>query len=157
EQEVTAADGGASYIMRILPYRTVDNVIDGVVVTFVDISERKRSEEAVARFAAIVANSADAIIGLKPDGTIASWNARAQRLYGYTAEEAVGQPLSVLMPTDRPNDLRQMLDRLRRPGPARALETERIAKDRRRIHVSYTSVPIRNPAGKFIAAAVIER
>jgi two-component system, chemotaxis family, CheB/CheR fusion protein len=157
EQEVTSSDGSASYIMRILPYRTVENVLDGVVVMFVDISEHKRSEAALARFATIVANSVDAIIGLEPDGTITSWNAGAQRIYGYAAEEVIGQPLSVLMPTDRPNELHQMLDRMRRSSPARAAETERVAKDRRRIHVSYTSVPIRNSAGKFIAGAVIER
>src|SRR5205807_3908271 len=90
EQEVTLDDGSASYIMRILPYRTVDNVIDGVVVTFIDITERKRNEDALAHLAAIVADSADAIIGLKPDGSIASWNAGAERIYGSTAEEAVG-------------------------------------------------------------------
>src|SRR5262249_59661326 len=118
-----------SHNMRILPYRTVDNVIDGVVVTFVDISERKRTEEALARFAAIVANSADAIIGLRPDGTITSWNAGAQRTYGFTAEEAVGQPLSMVMPADRPDELRHILDRLRRSNPARAPARERGPQD----------------------------
>src|SRR5436190_9722139 len=83
EQEVTAADGGATYIMRILPYRPGDDIIDGVIVTFLDITERKRNQEALARFAAIVANSPDAIIALKPDGTITSWNAGAQRMYGF--------------------------------------------------------------------------
>jgi two-component system, chemotaxis family, CheB/CheR fusion protein len=157
EQEVTAADGEATYIMRILPYRTRDDIVDGVVVTFLDITERKRNEEALAQFAAIIANSPDAIIALKPDGTITSWNAGAQRLYGFTADEAIGQPLSMLMPADRSDELHQILERLRRSPPGRALETERITKHGNRIHVSFTSVPIRNSGGKLVAAAVIER
>jgi two-component sensor histidine kinase len=63
----------------------------------------------------------------------------------------------MLMPADRAEELRQILDRLRRSAPARAPETERITKDHRRIHVSFTSMPIRNSAGKLVAAAVIER
>src|SRR5205823_1220956 len=149
EHEVTTTDGGACYLMRILPYRTVTNVIDGVVVTFLDITERKRNEEALGRLAAIVANSADAIIGLKPDGSITSWNAGAERTYGFTAEEAIGRPLSITMSTDKEHELRQILERLRRSTPVTAFETERITKDGRRIHVSYTSTPLRNSAGKL--------
>jgi two-component system CheB/CheR fusion protein len=157
EHEVTTIGGNASYIMRILPYRTLANVIDGVVVTFLDITERKRNEEALARLAAIVANSADAIIGLKPDGSISSWNAGAARIYGFTAEEAVGRPLSMTMPPGNEHELRQILERVRRSTPVTAFETERITKDGTRIHVSYTSTPIRSPAGKLLAAAMIER
>jgi two-component system CheB/CheR fusion protein len=157
EHEVTTIDGSASYIMRILPYRTVANVIDGVVVTFLDITERKRNEEALARLAAIVADSADAIIALKPDGSITSWNAGAERIYGFTAEEAIGRPLSITMATENEQELHKILERLRRSTPVSAFETERITKDGRRIHVSYTSTPVRNQAGKLLAAAVIER
>jgi len=157
EHEVTTIDGGASYIMRILPYRTLANVIDGVVVTFLDITERKRNEEALARLAAIVANSADAIIGLKPDGSISSWNAGAERIYGFSTEEAIGRPLAMTMPPENEHGQRQILERLRRSTPVTAFETERITKDGTRIHVSYTSTPIRNQAGKLLAAAMIER
>jgi two-component system CheB/CheR fusion protein len=157
EQEVTLTEGQASYIMRILPYRTVDNVIDGVVVTFIDITERKRGEEALARLAAIVASSYDAIIGLAPDGTITSWNAGAERIYGYPAEEAVGRPLSLIMPPDRSDEMRVVLDRLRRAGVPQPVETQRLTRDGRRVHISFTVSPIRNAAGKLIAASVIER
>jgi len=128
-----------------------------VVVTFLDITERKRNEEALARLAAIVADSADAIIGLKPDGLISSWNAGAERIYGFTAEEAIGRPFSMTMPPENERELRQILDRLRRSRPVGAFETERITKDGRRIHVSYTSTPVRDSAGALLAAAVIER
>ncbi len=157
EQEVATTDGSASYLMRVLPYRTVTNVFDGVVVTFLDITERKRNEEALARLAAIVADSADAIIGLKPDGLVSSWNAGAERIYGFTAEEAIGRPFSMTMPPENERELRQILDRLRRSRPVGAFETERITKDGRRIHVSYTSTPVRDSAGALLAAAVIER
>jgi two-component system, chemotaxis family, CheB/CheR fusion protein len=157
EQEVVLSDGSASYIMRILPYRTVENVIDGVVVTFIDITARKRGEDALAELAAIVANSPDAIIALKPNGTISSWNAGALRTYGYTAEEAIGRPLSIIVPPDRPHELEEILNRLRRSTPVSSFESERVAKDGRRIHVSFTSAPIRNSANELVAAALVER
>jgi two-component system CheB/CheR fusion protein len=157
EQEVTLTEGGASYIMRILPYRTVDNVIDGVVVTFIDISERKHGEEALARLAAIVSSSYDAIIGLAPDGAIINWNAGAERIYGYSADEAVGRPLSLVIPPEHSDELRQMLDRLRRAGVPQPVESERLTKDGRRVHVSFTVSPIRNAGGKLIAGSLVER
>ncbi|MGL4960251.1 MAG: CheR family methyltransferase [Inquilinus sp.] len=158
EHEVALADGSGSYIMRILPYRTVDNVINGVVITFIDITERKRNEEALARLAAIIANSQEAIIGTSPDGTITSWNAGAERMYGYLADEAIGRPLSFLSVHNRSGELRQILDRLKRPPvQPSVVETERLTKDGRRIFVSYNASPIRNAAGKLVAVAVVER
>ena len=157
-QEVALADGGASYIMRILPYRTVDNVISGVVITFVDITERKRNEEALARLAAIIAHSHEAIIGTSPDGTITTWNAGAERMYGYGADEAVGRPLSFLSEKDHQDEMSEIFDRLKRP-PAQPgiIDTERLTKDGRRIFVSFTASPIRNEAGRLVGAAVVER
>src|SRR5581483_3228010 len=91
EREVSTAQDGTTYIMRIRPYRTVDNVIDGVVITFVDITNRRRQERGLARLAAIVAAASDAIIGHALDGTITAWNAGAEMLTGYSAEEALGR------------------------------------------------------------------
>jgi len=158
EQEVALTDGSASYIMRILPYRTVDNVFSGVVITFIDITERKRNEESLARLAAIIENSQEAIIGMAPDGTITSWNAGAERVYGYTAEEAIGRSLSFLSVVGRSAELKQILDRMKRqPAQQSVVETERLTKDGRRIFVSYTASPIRNAAGRLTAVAVVER
>jgi two-component system CheB/CheR fusion protein len=157
EREVSAGDGSASYIMRVLPYRTLDNVIDGVVVTFIDITERKRGEEAMARLAAIVASSYDAIIGVAPDGAITTWNAGAQRIYGYAPEDAVGRPLSLIMPPDRDDQLRPMLDRMRRSGVPQPVEGERLTKDGRRLSVSFTISPVRDPAGKLVVGSLIDR
>lgn len=158
EQEVALSDGSASYIMRMLPYRTVDNVISGVVITFVDITERKRNEESLARLAAIIAHSQEAIIGTSPDGAITTWNAGAERMYGYGAEEAVGRPLSFLSADDRPEEMRQILDRQRRtPAQPSIVDTERLTKDGRRIFVSFTASPIRNETGRLVGAALVER
>lgn len=157
EQEVALADGSASYMMRILPYRTIDNVIDGVVITFIDITERKRSEDDLARLASIVENSREAIIGMTPEGAIVSWNAGAERIYGYRAEEAVGRPLSLVIPGDRPDELRSILERLKRSRLAGVIDTERTTKDGRRIFVASTISPIRGAGGKIVAASAIER
>jgi two-component system CheB/CheR fusion protein len=157
EQEVALADGSAGYIMRILPYRTVDNVIDGVVVTFVDITERKKNEEAVARLAAIVASSQEAIIGMSSDGVITTWNGGAERTYGYSAAEAIGRPLALIMSKDSGDDMRQMIARARRSTTGAVVEIERLTKDGRKIFVLSSISPIRSPNGRMIGVAAIER
>ena len=157
EQEVTVPDGSASYMMRILPYRTFDNVIDGVVITFVDVTERKRSEEYAARLAAIVASSHDAIIGLTPEGIITSWNDGAARIYGYTADEAVGQAWSLVMGAARAGDMRNVLDRVKRARTAITAETRRVSKNGNELHIASAISPIRNPAGKVVMLSVIDR
>jgi two-component system, chemotaxis family, CheB/CheR fusion protein len=157
EQEVTVPDGSASYMMRILPYRTFDNVIDGVVITFVDVTERKRSEEYAARLAAIVASSHDAIIGLTPEGIITSWNDGAARIYGYAAEEAVGQAWSLVMVAARAGEMRNVLDRVKRARTAITAETRRVSKNGNELHIASAISPIRNPAGKVVMLSVIDR
>ncbi len=157
EHEVTLADGSATYMMRILPYRTIDNVIGGVVVTFVDITDRKRNEEDLARLASIVATSHEAIIGMTLDGTITTWNAGARRMYGHTAEEAIGQPWSIVMPADRSGGLQAMVEGIKRSRAATITDAERVAKDGRLLHVASSVSPIRDPAGQLIGLSAIER
>jgi two-component system CheB/CheR fusion protein len=96
EREVEIRDGGMTFIMRIRPYRTVDNLIDGVVITFLDITARKRTELSVQEHAAIVEASQDALVRASVRGTIETWNPAAARLFGYTAQEIVGQPTLLL-------------------------------------------------------------
>ncbi|HKW54942.1 MAG TPA: chemotaxis protein CheB [Stellaceae bacterium] len=157
EHEVTIAGRDTLYMMRILPYRTIDNVIDGVVITFIDITERKRGEEDRARLATIVSTSYDAIVGLTLDGTIASWNAGAERLYGYAAAEAVGQRWAMLAAVDRAGEARSVIDRLKRAREPSTTETQRIAKGGRMVQVASTVSPVLNAAGKVIGLSAIER
>jgi two-component system, chemotaxis family, CheB/CheR fusion protein len=143
--------------MRIRPYRTVDNVIDGVVITFVDITERKRHEEVGARLAAIVESSQDAIIGHSLDGIIASWNAGAEAIFGYAADEAIGKSLSILLPDNHRQDVSRLLDALKRGERVEHFEIDQITKTGKQIDVSLTVSPVKDADGRMIAASTIAR
>jgi PAS domain S-box-containing protein len=123
----------------------------------VDVTERKRAEEAQLRLAAIVASSDDAIIGKTLGGIITSWNAGAQRIFGYAAEEVLGRPITILIPADRHDEESQIIAKLRRGESVRHFETVRIRKDGVRIHVSLAISPIRDAAGQVIGASKIAR
>lgn len=122
-----------------------------------DITERKQTEEIRARLAAIVEFSDDAIISKTLDGTITSWNHGAQRIYGYSSKEIVGKPVSVLVPTDRPGEIREILEKVGRGEAIDNYETVRIAKDGRRLDVSLTVSPIKDLAGNLVGASTIGR
>jgi len=110
------------------------------------------------RLAAIVESSNDGIISTTLDGIVTSWNRGAEHLFGYTAEEMVGQPIARLLPTDRPDDdLAATLATTRRGERIEHFETQRVRKDGRRIHVSLTLSPIRDAAGNVIGASKIAR
>src|SRR2546425_6575093 len=107
--------------------------------------------------AAIVESSDDAIIGKTLDGTIISWNPGAERLYGYTPDEAIGQPISILVPPEHPDELLQILDRLRRGERIEHYRTTRVTKDGERITVSVTISPVCDASGTIIGASAIAR
>src|SRR4051794_28625558 len=102
-----------------------DGNIVGAVNCFQDITERKRSEEAALRLAAIIESSDDAIVSKDLDGTITSWNGGAQRIFGYLAEEVIGKPIAILIPPDRHNEETAILERLRRGERIGSYETVR--------------------------------
>lgn len=157
EHEVRLTEDETVFIMRIRPYRSVDNVIDGVVITFIDITERKRHEEVISRLAAIVESSQDAIIGHAFDGTITSWNSGAEAIFGYTAAEAIGKPFSTLIPENQKDEVPQLLDKLKRGERVEHFEIDRIRKDGQTIDVSLAVSPIKDARGKMIAASTIAR
>lgn len=119
--------------------------------------ERKRVAVMQARLAAIVDNSADAIIGKTLDGVIMSWNAGAERMYGYTATEVVGRSIALLIPRETAEDMPYLLACLQRGEHIAAYETIRVRKDGIRLDVSLTVSPIRNDLGQIVGAAAITR
>jgi PAS domain S-box-containing protein len=115
------------------------------------------AEEERFRLAAIVDSSEDAIISKNLEGIITSWNAGARRLFGYTAEEIVGQPISRLMPPEHQNDMVEILGRIRLGQRVEHFESVRLNRNGERIPVSLSVSPIRDDTGRIIGAAKIAR
>ena len=156
EREVTVQDG-ASYLMQVRPYRGLDNVVDGAVVTFVDISERRASEQVRTKLAAIVESSHDAIVSHDLGGVITSWNAGAERLYGYSAEEAVGRSMSELLDGELPDTWPQIAEALRRGDPISSFDSVKLSKSGRQVEVALSVSPIRDSDGAIVGASVLAR
>jgi PAS domain S-box-containing protein len=113
--------------------------------------------EALGLLAAIVTCAEDAIIGKTLDGVITSWNPAAERLYGYTAAEAIGQPVVMLIPPERQAEFWRVMDAIRQGVRVEHDETVRLRKDGQRIDVSLCISPVRNAAGRLLGAATIAR
>ena len=120
-----------------------------------DITERIQAQEAQARLAAIVESSNDAIIGRTLNGIIFSWNLGAERLYGYSAIEAIGQSASMLLFPDRPDEDPQIMERIKRGERVEHYETVRLRKDGQPLHVALTVSPIKDAHGTIIGASTI--
>ena len=128
-----------------------------VLVTLSVITERKQTETIRTQLAAIVESSEDAIIGKTLEGVVTSWNSGAERLYGYVAEEVIGQPISLLIPSDRQDELPKILAQLKRGESIKHFETERQRKDSTRLFVSLTISPIGDALGQITGASTIAR
>jgi PAS domain S-box-containing protein len=129
----------------------------GLLLMVISLRSRRRAEEASLRLAAIVESSDDAMISKSLDGTITSWNRGAERIYGYTAEEAVGQPITLLVPAGRRDEVPDILKRIREGERVEHFETVRSRKDGTRIHVSLTVSPINNAKDEVVGASVVAR
>jgi PAS domain S-box-containing protein len=139
------------------PLRNEAGDITGLVVVFRDISERKQAEEARAKLAAIVESSEDAIISKDLNGVITSWNRGAEHLFGYTALEAIGQPVTMLIPPDHLDEEPDILARIRRGESVTHYETVRRRKDGTLFDISLTVSPLRNSGGQIIGASKVAR
>ncbi len=128
-----------------------------IVSSIRDVSERRRTEEALTHLAAIVKSSSDAIISKRLDGTIVSWNPGAERLYGYSAEEVKGKSVSLLSPSGRDDEVRELLNRLTRGEMVESYETAGKTKDGRLIQVSLSISPIRDAEGRVTGGSVVAR
>jgi PAS domain S-box-containing protein len=146
------------------PIRDRDGTITGCVLIFRDVSERRRLErESAERLAAsrllasIVESSSDAIVSKTLDGTIQSWNAAAELLFGYPAAEAVGRPITLIIPEDRAKEEGEIVDRIRAGERVDHFETVRVRRDGTMVDVSLTISPIRDEQGHVIGASKIAR
>jgi PAS domain S-box-containing protein len=155
---VERPDGTRLWVMPYpMPLRDSQGRVTGGINMLVDITERKRAEEAQARLAAIVDSSDDAIVGKTLEGIITSWNRGAERIFGYTAAEAVGRHISLIIPEERLAEEAEVLARLRQGDTIDHFETERQAKDGRRVQISLTVSPIRDTSGRIIGASKTAR
>ncbi|HVS37000.1 MAG TPA: PAS domain S-box protein [Gemmataceae bacterium] len=131
--------------------------VRAIAANFRDVTRQREVEEIRSQLAAIVESCDDAIIGKTLDGVIVSWNKAAERLYGYTAEEMIGQPLSRLIPPGQPDELPGLRERIKRGERISDHETVRLRKDGTRVEVSLSISPVRDADGRIIGAAKITR
>jgi PAS domain S-box-containing protein len=149
----------ASFVLAVL---LIDNVglqaqLSRLLVTLRQqaASERDRHTERERLFGAVVESSNDAIITKALDGTVTGWNRAAERLYGFSATEAVGNHIDIIVPPDRRAEVREILDRIARGEETEHYETLRLHKDGREVHVSLSVSPIRSSTGEIVGASKI--
>jgi two-component system cell cycle sensor histidine kinase/response regulator CckA len=141
--------------IRLSPLETKRGMLVSSAIR--DISGRRRTEEDLRRLAAIVACSDDAITGKTLEGIITSWNAGAERIYGYSAKEAIGKHMNMLAPIGSRDELSDLLERLKRGETVDHFETVRVKKDGTEIQIALTISPIRDSLERIVGASTIGR
>lgn len=150
--------GKRSMVLNARRFQSVDSRPELILLAIEDVTERKRAEEAKAHLSAIVATTKDAIISKDLDGIITSWNRGAERMFGYSAEEVIGKPITLLIPPDHIDEEAMILDRIRQGEVInKGFETVRKRKDGSLIDVSLTISPVRNASGQIVGASKIAR
>ncbi|MDQ2945927.1 MAG: PAS domain S-box protein, partial [Acidobacteriota bacterium] len=158
EEDIPHDGGGMhSYSSLKFPLEGPDGSVAGVGGISTDITERKQLEAASRRLAAIVESSDDAIIGKDLHGIITSWNKATERTFGYSAEEAIGQPVSMLAPLDHIDEMPDILSKIKQGQRVEHYETRRQSKEGEIIDVSLTVSPVRDAAGRIVGASKIAR
>ena len=145
------------FTMRIQPYRTIDNVIEGVVITFAEITEIVHSREALRRMAVIIRDAHDAIIMQKLDGTITAWNSGATKLYGWSEREALTKNIRSLIPNELQEKELSLIQRLSVAEVLEPYHTHRIHQNGTLIPVSITATALVNETGQMYAITTTER
>ena len=143
--------------LTVSPIYGPDGRVIGASKIARDVSRRKRSEIELSRLASIVDSSADAIISKDLNGIITSWNAGAEMVFGYTADEVIGKPVTILMPPDRVDEEPGILQRIRRGERVKHYETIRQRKDGRLIDISLNVSPVYDESGTIVGASKIAR
>jgi len=141
----------------VAPIHDRERHATGAVIVFRDITERKRREDDLSRLAAVVESSYDAIIGLTPQGTILTWNRGAERIFGYSANEAIGQSILFLSPPNLPPESTTFLEKIGRADAVEHFETIRTKKDGTQIQIALTLSPIKNSDGQVVGVSGVAR
>ena len=155
--------GGNWFHMRIKPYRTIENVIEGVVITFVDVTEIKRTEDSLEkanrqlRLAVVVRDASDAITVHDLEGRITAWNPSATRLYGWTEEEALQMNVRDRIPQGIQHECLAKVAKLSQAEKLEPYETQRMTKSGKVLNVHITATALENDAGVVYAIATTER
>jgi PAS domain S-box-containing protein len=139
------------------PIRDSAGRISGAVMVFHDVTDRRQRDEVLWRLAAVIESSDDAILSMSLDAVITTWNAGAERMYGYTAEEVIGKSVTILIPPDRTDEEPEILERLKKGERIDHYETVRRTKGGTDLHVSLTVSPIKDSAGNMIGVSKISR
>jgi PAS domain S-box-containing protein len=160
----TDQDQGIYFNFVYQPLRSLEGEVQGILVYAVEVTsqvlekaERDKHERASSLLAAIVDSSDDAIISKTMDGVITSWNKSAERLFGYTCEEAVGRYITLIVPEDRQDEEAKILERLKRGERIDHFETLRQHKDGRLLSLSLTISPVKDHAGRIVGASKVAR
>jgi PAS domain S-box-containing protein len=148
---------GEYYIVHFVPLKNEHNEVELGLVMAIDITDIKQAEEKSAKLATIVESSDDAIISKTLESVITSWNASAERMFGYTAEEVIGETIYKLIPADRQDEESRILARLKTGERVEHFETKRIAKDGKILDVSLTISPIKDAQGNITGLSKIAR
>ena len=154
-REASTKDG-RWYKARILPYRTTDNVIDGVVITFIDISDQK-ALEVQSRLATVVRDSNDAVTVMDFDGSLLAWNRGAERIYGLTEAETVGLSVFSIFAHSQHDEINLLLQRIASGEAVERFETVRELRNGRKIKVNVTATMLRDEQGRPQGVATTER
>ena len=152
-------DNGCEFYTQLdsLVVRDDKNGLWRIRISVTDVTERRRVIAEVTRLAAIVESSDDAIIGKDLDNRITSWNRAAEKIYGYSADEMRGKPISIILPPDDPDGVAILLEKLGRGEKIDHFETVHLTRDGRRIHISLTISPIQDTEGNIVGASTIAR
>ena len=149
------------YLLGIRPYRTLENTIEGAVITFTDITEMKRvrlkKSETMSRLVAVVHDASDAITLQDLKGNILAWNPKAESIYGWSETEALSMNVSSMIPEDRKTEELSIVKKLSRAEVLEPYRTQRITKDGRIVDVWLTATSLVNEAGEVYAIAITER
>ncbi|MFO1090869.1 MAG: PAS domain S-box protein [Hyphomicrobiales bacterium] len=153
--------GAGGEVRWFLSRGEVARRMDGTVIesygVMIDITERKQAEQAAAHLAAIITSSEDAILSKTMTGIVTSWNRAAERMFGFTAEEIIGAPITHILLPEAQSEEAEILATIARGESIAAYESRRMAKDGRVVHVSLSVSPIRNQSGHVIGASTIAR